>query len=123
VAGRLQDKVAIATGATGGVGRAIVEKSVREGATVAVVARSRAGLDEQVREIGALGGAGMAVPTDVGDETDVIDMVVATVAKAYGKIDILVNRATVPDPTASLVDLKLEDWSKAFAVDLVGTVL
>ena len=118
---RLEGKVAVITGG-GGVGQAIVEKFVREGATVAVVDFSQANLDLTMKEIEALGGTGMGVLTDVSNEQAVIDMA-AAVAKAYGKIDVLVNTAAVPDPTAALIDLKLEDWNKIFAVDLVGTML
>ena len=118
---RLEGKVAVITGG-GGVGQAIVEKFVREGATVAVVDFSQANLDLTMKAIEALGGTGMGVLTDVSNEQAVIDMA-AAVAKAYGKIDVLVNTAVVPDPTAALIDLKLEDWNKIFAVDLVGTML
>ena len=62
--GWLQDKVAIVTGGTGGVGQAIIEKFVREGATVTVVARSQAGLSERMKAIEAPGGTGLALATD-----------------------------------------------------------
>jgi NAD(P)-dependent dehydrogenase (short-subunit alcohol dehydrogenase family) len=122
MSGRLEGKAAIVTGGTGGVGRAVTEKFVREGAKVAVVARNREALSEMMQDIFSLGGDGMALATDVSDEQEVIGMV-EKAAKVFGKIDILVNSAAVPDPTAALVDLKLDDWNRIFAVDLVGTML
>ena len=119
---RLKDKVAIVTGGGKGIGKAIALAFAAEGATVVVAARTRSKLEETVKEIESKGGRAKAVQTDVSDEKQVQQMVAQTVDE-YGQIDILVNNSGIGGPTANVVDLKLEDWNEALAIDLTGSML
>ncbi len=119
---RLKDKVAIVTGGGRGIGKAIALALAAEGATVVVAARTRSKLEETVQEIESKGGRAKAIQTDVSDEKQVQQMVAQTVDE-YGQIDILVNNSGIGGPTANVVDLKLEDWNEALAIDLTGSML
>jgi len=119
---RLKDKVAIVTGGGKGIGKAIALAFAAEGATVVVAARTRSKLEETVKEIESKGGRAKAVQTDVSDEKQVQQMVAQTLDE-YGRIDILVNNSGIGGPTANVVDLKLEDWNEALAIDLTGSML
>jgi 3-oxoacyl-[acyl-carrier protein] reductase len=126
---KLTDKVAIITGASRGLGKAIALELAREGAGVAVAARTvEAGrgplpgtIHETVEAIKKLGGEARAVQCDVTDENDVIAMV-RQVTDHYGRIDILINNAgiTTPEPFLKLTSKK---WDLVIAVNLKGTFL
>ncbi len=118
---QMQDKVAIVTGASNGIGRAIAEMFAAEGAKTIVAARRKELLDEVVAGIKAKGGTALAVPTDVTQE----DQVAALIAKAkdaYGRLDVLVNNAGVPTSTPT-EDITLKYWNDVMAVNLTGVFL
>jgi 2-hydroxycyclohexanecarboxyl-CoA dehydrogenase len=92
VTGRLDDKVAIVTGAGQGLGRGIALALAGEGAAVTLVGRTAAKLDAVAKEIADLGGSTLAVACDVGEREAVVAMVEQT-ASAFGTVDILVNNA------------------------------
>ena len=119
---RLKDKVAIITGGAQGIGKAIAKAFVREGAKVALAARTLANLEKTVEELKAMGGDVIAIPTDITVEQQVIDMV-PKVINAFGKIDILVNNSGIGGPVSNVVDMKLDEWNYSFAVDLTGSML
>jgi len=118
---KLQDKVAIVTGAGSGIGKAIAGLFAREGAKVVVSDIDKEKADEVVEEITFTGGNAIAVIADVTKEEDVQNLVDATVYK-YGTMDILVNSAGIMDsfvPAGAVTD---ELWEKVFGVNVTGAM-
>lgn len=113
---RLQDKVAIVTGAGRGIGKAIAEAFATEGATVVCSARSVDEIDAVAESIG-----GLAIPCDVADEVEIRELINATV-DAYGPIDILVNNAGAV-ARLPVHELPVEDWDHVMDVNLRGLFL
>ena len=117
----LGGRVAIVTGGSQGIGRAVSEAFVAAGARVAVVARGQELVDETVEVLRAAGGEAIGISADVSSEADTERYVAATI-DAFGGIDVLVNSAgTIAiGPT---VDTSLETWEQVFAVNVTGTFL
>lgn len=92
--GRLTGKIAVVTGGSSGIGRAIVQRFVGEGAQVVVVARKKSDLDQVVREAGA---AASGVSADVTAMDD-LDRVFAHVKDRFGRLDVIVCSAGTADP-------------------------
>jgi 3-oxoacyl-[acyl-carrier protein] reductase len=118
---RLEDKIAIVTGGGRGIGRATALAFAREGAKVAVTARTVSEIESAKKEIEALGRRGLAIPGDVSDEAYVKDMV-DQVVEEFGTVDILVNNAGI-HIRSPVVDMKIEDWDAIMAVNLRGPFL
>ncbi len=117
---RLQDQVAIITGGSRGIGRAVARAFAREGARVAIAAvEDRNELETARREIADLGGDVVATLADVARRGDVDRMVQAVVAK-WGSIDVLVNNAGILR-LAPLEQISEERWDETVAVHLKGT--
>lgn len=108
--GRLNGKVAVITGSTAGLGRAVAERFVEEGAKVCIVGRSLERLQEIQKQ---LGDAVITVRADVSSLEDNIKMINATV-EAFGKIDIFVGNAGIYDGNTPLTDLPLDRIEAAF---------
>lgn len=89
-------RVAVVTGGTAGVGRAVVRELAVHGWDVAVLARGAAGLDAAVREVQQVGGRGLAVPTDVADLEQVRAAAQQT-ERELGPIELWINDAFVGD--------------------------
>jgi len=118
----LDGKVAIVTGASRGIGRAIAERFAAEGARVVVNAVSRmANAHEVVDAINAQGGDAMAVQADVSRSPDVADLTAATLDR-FGRIDILVNNAGVM-VTQGVLETSVDDWDRTIDVNLKGPYL
>lgn len=118
----LADKVAIVTGSSRGIGRAIALKLAEAGATVVVNGASEtSAVDSVVEEIRGMKRQSLAVVADVSSSSDVNGMV-ETVMAAYGRIDILVNNAGI---TRDQLVLRMsdEDWDKVMNVDLRSVFL
>jgi 3-oxoacyl-[acyl-carrier protein] reductase len=113
----LSGRVAIVTGASRGIGRAVAVTLAQAGA--AVVAGARGEHAQAVTdEITAAGGRAIAVPVDVTD-TAAIEAMVAQAASAFGRIDILVNNAGITRDQL-LLRLKRDDWDAVLATNLTG---
>src|SRR5437764_4658035 len=89
-----RSEVVVVTGASAGVGRATVQAFARQGAHIGLLARGRAGLEGAKRDAEAVGGKGLALPTDVADP-DQVERAAAAVESAFGPIDVWVNNAMV----------------------------
>ncbi len=118
--GRLQDRVAIVTGGSRGIGRAIVRALAAEGAKVALVYRgSKEAADATVQEVTQAGGTAVAHQVDVTDAKAVQDCA-AAIEKQWGPVNILVNNAGVIHDDL-FVRLEPEQWNKVLATNLGGT--
>ena len=115
----LADKVAIVTGVGAGLGKAAAVALAREGATVALVARTESRLEEVASEIAAAGGRSLVVPGSVASPED-CTRVAATVAAELGGIDAVVNSAFRGDRSEPFDAADLPFWRKVFEVNLWG---
>ena len=115
----LQGKVALVTGASRGIGRAIAEGYAAAGARVACLARTQADLQHVVEGIIANDGAALPLVCDVVDEQAVLDAV-ATLKAHYRGLDILVANAGVNLDKASLTDSDSDNWKATVGVNLFG---
>ena len=117
----LEGKVAIVTGGSSGIGRAIAMRYAAEGAKLVIadtVEQPIEGGEPTVSKIEASGGAAMYVATDISDWAAVDALVNATVA-AFGRLDILVNNAAIYT-TTNLLETTPEQWARVIAVNLTG---
>lgn len=118
---RLKDKVALITGAAGGIGEATARRFAAEGARVAVNDANAAGAEKVAREIQAAGDQALAVAGDVTRKADVEEMVRRVIA-ACGRVDILVNNAGI-NRDAMAAKMTEEQWDQVLGVNLKGTFL
>lgn len=91
---RLRDKIAIVTGSSSGIGKAIALRFAQEGATVVVAARRLYKCEETVARIEAAGGRAVALQTDVADESQV-ERLIGEAVRRFQRLDILVNNAGI----------------------------
>ncbi len=105
----LSGRVAIVTGGSKGLGRAMALGLAEAGAKVAVVSRTRSLIEETAAEIVKKGGEAIAVPTDMRSEEDV-ERMVALVAEKFGRIDILINNAGIGG-SRKVVAMTTDEWS------------
>ncbi len=118
---RLQDRVALVTGAGRGIGRAIARGFAREGARVVLAARTHEPLDEVARQIEREGGHAIAVPVDVTNESQV-ETTCRSVIERFGRIDILVNSAGI-NAVGPTEQVPLAEWNALIQTNLTGTFL
>jgi NAD(P)-dependent dehydrogenase (short-subunit alcohol dehydrogenase family) len=120
--GMLQDKVAIVTGASSGIGRAAAMLFGAEGAAIILNARGRPGLEEVADAIRARGGRAHVVAGDVSlPETH--DELVADAIRLFGGLDIAFNNAAVVGPIRPLVEVALSEWQETLATNLTSAFL
>jgi NAD(P)-dependent dehydrogenase (short-subunit alcohol dehydrogenase family) len=118
----LQGKVAIVTGGSKGIGRAISLAFAGAGASVALAARGEESLQATAKEVEAAGADALAVPTDVTDADQVQDLVDGTIER-FGTVDILVNNAGAAPFMATLDQIRLDGFHKYFKVNFDSAVL
>ena len=119
--GQLQDKIAIVTGASNGIGRGIAEMFGAEGAKTVLVARRGELLDEVAAGIKAKGGHALPVPVDLTKE-DALVALFRKVKDAYGRLDVLVNNAGIPTHQ-NTEDISLADWQAALDINITAAFL
>jgi 3-oxoacyl-[acyl-carrier protein] reductase len=116
---RLRDKVAIVTGSARGIGKAVAQRFLQEGAAVAINDVDLERADEVAQEAELKGRKALSVKADVSNEKEVEEMVDRVYSK-FGRIDILVNNAGIIK-RGSTEDHSYEDWDRVIAVNLRGT--
>ncbi len=121
LAADLSGQVAIVTGASRGLGKAIAVELAANGSCVACVARDLGKLDETVGEISAQGGQATAFNCDVRDRPS-IEKLVDDVVEKWGRLDILVNNAGVTRDTL-LPQMSDEEWDDVITTNLTGAFL
>ena len=119
---KLDGQVAVITGAGRGIGRAIALAYAREGARLALAARSEPELDETVAAVSELGAEAIAVRTDVTSQIGTERLARRTVER-FGRIDVLVNNAGISGPVGPLQDNDIAEWVDTINVNLTGTFL
>jgi 3-oxoacyl-[acyl-carrier protein] reductase len=118
----LKDKVAIVTGSSRGVGRAIAEAYGEKGASVVVnYSSSQKAADEVVEKINAMGSRAIAVKADVAKKEEVEKLVQAAIDE-FGRVDILVNNAGFTRP-AMMVKMTEDEWDQVVDIHLKGAFL
>ncbi len=118
----LRDKVAIVTGASRGIGRAIAQELATLGANVVVnYASSTHAAQEVVETITTAGGSAIALQADVS-KVDQVEALLSQVMEKFNRVDILVNNAGITRDTL-LLRMKLEDWQDVIDLNLTGVFL
>ncbi|MGK9250562.1 SDR family NAD(P)-dependent oxidoreductase [Paenibacillus sp. P22] len=118
---RLKGKVAIITGAAGGMGKADALLFAKEGAKVVITDLQEEKIQEVVKEIEALGGEAIGLKHNVASEEDWVSVVDAAIAK-FGQINILVNNAGISDAVPFL-DQTVERWERTMTVNVTSIFL
>jgi NAD(P)-dependent dehydrogenase (short-subunit alcohol dehydrogenase family) len=118
---RLQNKVAVVTGAASGMGKAIASLYAKEGAKVVVSDINLEAANQAVEEIKSYGGEAIAVMANVAKEDDIQHLIDKAV-NTYGTLDILVNNAGIMDNFEPAGDIEDEKWERVFAVNTTSVM-
>jgi len=113
-------EIAVITGASAGIGRATAREFARRGCGVALLARGRDGLDAAARDVEALGGEALIIPTDVAD-SQAVERAADEAAAHFGRIDIWVNNAFA-GLFSSFLDASPEEYRRVTDVTYFGQV-
>ena len=117
----LSGRVAVVTGSSAGIGKAIAEALLREGASVVISARGRERLEQTQNELSPIGSPLASVVADVGT-ADGANAVIATAVQHFGRLDILVNNAGGASGPAGFLALSDEDWRRVWDQTLMSAV-
>lgn len=118
---KLQDKIALVTGAGRGIGRSIAAAFAAQGADLILVARTQAQLENTAEEIKANGRRALAIPCDVSSPLEVNNLA-GKVREAFGRVDILVNNAGI-SKRSKILEYDDETWLEVVRVNLFGVYL
>lgn len=119
---RLKDRIAIVTGASKGIGRAIALAFAQEEVSLSLCARDGTRAQSVAKECRDRGGRAISMACDVSQEEDV-DRLVAETLKNYGRIDILVANAAVIEPVRPAIEMPARDWANHLNINLTGIFL
>jgi NAD(P)-dependent dehydrogenase (short-subunit alcohol dehydrogenase family) len=117
-----QEKIALVTGASSGVGKATALALMKAGYTVVLAGRRKDALEATAAEGKAAGGKSLVVPTDVTDHASIQALFAKTKA-AYGRLDLLFNNAGMGAPAIPMEELTYEQWKKVVDTNLTGPFL
>lgn len=115
----LKDKVALITGGSSGIGRAVALAWAREGAKVVVSDLDRGGGEETVEQVRTAGGEAIFIAADVGKPEECEALVRGAVEK-FGRLDIACNNAGIGGPQAPTADYPLDGWAQVIGINLSG---
>ncbi|MCJ7527537.1 MAG: SDR family NAD(P)-dependent oxidoreductase [Methyloceanibacter sp.] len=116
---RLKDRIALITGASRGIGRAVALRFAQEGAQVLLLARNRKALERVDDAIRAVGGKASIIPLELSDGKS-IDALGPTLYERFGKLDILVGNAAILGRLSPLTHIPSEHWERVFAVNVTA---
>lgn len=119
---RLKDKVSIVTGAASGFGEGIARRFAEEGAAVVIADLNAEKGAETASAITDAGGKAIAARCDVTNRTD-LDATVAKTLETYGKLDIVVNNAGMPQRNRPMLEVSEDDYDRMFAVNVKSIYL
>jgi NAD(P)-dependent dehydrogenase (short-subunit alcohol dehydrogenase family) len=118
--GRARREVVVVTGASAGLGRAIVERFARDGSAIGLVARGRERLEDAQRSVESLGGKAVVLPLDVAD-AGAVEEAAATVERELGEIDVWINNAMV-SVYSPIKEMPAEEFRRVTEVTYLGYV-
>ena len=113
-------EVVVVTGASAGLGRAIVRRFAREGAHIGLLARGRDGLEGARKDVEALGGKAMILPTDVAD-AEAVERAAEAIEREFGPIDIWINNAMV-SVFSPVKEMRPDEYRRVTEVTYLGYV-
>jgi len=113
----LEGRVALITGASRGIGRAVAKHFAAQGAHVIVTARSQAALEDLDDELRTFGSSATLVPCDM-TKFDIIDKIGGAIFKRFKKLDILVGNAGILGNLAPLTEVEPDDWQRVIDINL-----
>lgn len=120
---RLKGKIALITGASRGIGRAIAIAYAEEGADLIVTGRTRSDLESLASEVRRKYGRKCVVVSGSVSRAEDVRLAVDTALKEFGRIDILVNNAGIPGPVKSLQDITESEWDDVIDTNVKGVFL
>ena len=119
---KLTGKVAVITGGSKGIGRAIALAFAAEGAGVVIASRTAGDLQKVRKEIEEIGGLCLPITADVSVESDV-NHLMDEAAKTFNRIDLLVNNVGIPGPMTLLPEISKAEWDEIITTNVTGMFL
>jgi NAD(P)-dependent dehydrogenase (short-subunit alcohol dehydrogenase family) len=116
---KLKEKVALVTGGSRGIGKAVAAAYAREGAEVVVTARDLGSLEAAAKEIRNSGGRVVALQADVANRHQVKDLA-KEINRRFGRLHVLLNNASLLGPRVPILEYPEEEWEAVMAVNLNG---
>ena len=116
---KFENKVAVVTGATSGIGAAAAQKFAQEGAYVILIGRNEAKGQALQEKICMDGGNAKFIRCDVSVESDVV-VLAHQIEQLFGKVDVLFNNAGVMLPSMEIERMPVDDWQRTFEINITG---